>query len=136
MKTILVVEDEPNQCELYLEELTDKGYQVECARSGIDALRRAHSLQPDLVVLDLNLPGMSGLEFLARIRTERPELPVIIHTAYSSYRDEFMSWAADGYVLKSSDLSELKERIKRALCNPFATSSQTPCLPSELPAIK
>jgi DNA-binding response OmpR family regulator len=67
------------------------------------------------VLLDINMPAMDGLEALSHILADRPDLPVIIHTAYAAYQDNFMSWAADSYVLKSSDLTELKARIKAAL---------------------
>ena len=58
------------------------------------------------------MPGMDGLEALPRILGIKEGLPVIMNTAYSQYQDSFMSWAADAYVVKSSDLTELKEKIK------------------------
>ena len=58
------------------------------------------------------MPGMDGLEALPRILGIKEGLPVILNTAYSQYQESFMSWAADAYVVKSSDLTELKEKIK------------------------
>jgi CheY-like chemotaxis protein len=115
MKTILVAEDDRNQCALYAEELREDGYQVVCAKNGREALQYARECHPDLVVLDINMAGMDGLEAMSLLLEEQPHLPVIINTAYCSYKDNFMSWAADAYVCKSSDLSELKSRIKESL---------------------
>ena len=66
----------------------------------------------DLVILDIRMPGMDGLEALPRILGIKEGLPVIMNTAYTQYQDSFMSWAADAYVVKSSDLTELKEKVK------------------------
>lgn len=115
METILVVEDDSNQRELYAEELADDGYQVLQAANGNEALQLARNYYPDLVVLDINLPGPDGMEILGRLLEAQPKLPVIINSAYSSYKDNFMSWAADAYVCKSSHLDELKIRIRESL---------------------
>ncbi|MDP6433176.1 MAG: response regulator, partial [Candidatus Scalindua sp.] len=56
-----------------------------------------------------------GIEAMGRILGKKKEIPVIINTAYSNYKDSFMSWAADAYIVKTSDLSELKEKIKEVL---------------------
>ena len=70
---------------------------------------------PDLVVLDIVMPGMDGIEILGRLLSHDNKLPVIFHTAYTGYQDNFMSWAADAYLIKSSDLTELKTRIRETL---------------------
>jgi DNA-binding response OmpR family regulator len=114
MQTILVVEDDPNQSTLYAEELTEEGYNVLTARSGREALR-GFEQHPDLAVLDINLPDMDGLQVLAEAVERHPKLPIVIHTAYASYQDSFHSWAADAYVVKNSDLTELKARVKELL---------------------
>ena len=115
MKTILVVEDDPHQGVLYEQELTDEGYRVLRAMDGREAIMMAAAHRPDCVVLDINLPVMNGLDALSRILDAQPGLPVIINTAYASYQNSFMSWAADAFVLKSSNLTELKMRIKALL---------------------
>ena len=69
----------------------------------------------DLVILDLFIPEMDGLEVLSHLLVINDKIPVIINTAYLSYKENFISWAADAYVLKSSDLSELKEKIHASL---------------------
>jgi CheY-like chemotaxis protein len=112
MKTILVVDDDEAIRTLLTEELEDEGYKVLIATNARDALKMVASEALDLVVLDVRMPGMDGLEALPRILGIKEGLPVIMNTAYSQYQDSFMSWAADAYVVKSSDLTELKDKIK------------------------
>jgi len=115
MKKILVVEDEESQRILYDEELSEMGYEVRLATNGEEALQMARKERPDLVILDIMMPGMSGLETLRELLNDDPRVPVIIHTAYSHYKDNFMSWAAEEYIVKSSDLTELKNAVRRIL---------------------
>jgi CheY-like chemotaxis protein len=116
MTHILLVEDLQNQAIMVKEELEDSGYQVTMALSGPEALDRLQQITPDLVILDIQMPGMDGIETLARLLSRNHQLPVIIHTAYAQYKDNFMSWSADAYVIKSpKDLSELKAEIQRVL---------------------
>ncbi len=112
---ILVVDDEINQGLLYEQELVDEGYDVDVANSGKEALDRIENNAYDLVVLDIGMPDMDGLETLGRMLGKDNKLPVILNTAYPSYKDNFMSWAADAYVIKSSDLTELKNKIRESL---------------------
>ena len=65
--------------------------------------------------MDINMPKMSGIESIGKILSEHKKIPIIINTAYSSYKDDFMSWSADAYIIKSSDLKELKDKIKELL---------------------
>ena len=115
MKRILVVDDEKNIRNLYEKELQDEGYAVTLAGNGREALERFSADRPDLVVLDIRMPGMDGLEALGKLLAEDPKVPVVLNSAYSSYKDNFLSWSADTYVVKSSDLTELKETIRRLL---------------------
>ena len=115
MPTILVVEDDKYHQLLLQEELTEDGYDVILARSGEEALDMIPENDVDLVVLDIAMPGMDGVEALGRILSEDNQLPVILHTAYATYKDNFMTWSADAYVVKSSDRSELKDEIRRVL---------------------
>ena len=114
-KRILVVDDEVNQALLYEQELMDEGYDVDLANTGTDAVALVKEKSYDLVVLDIGMPEMDGLETLGRMLSMDNKLPVILNTAYPSYKDNFMSWAADAYVVKSSDLTELKSKIKESL---------------------
>ena len=115
MPTILLVEDEANQRLLYRMELEDEGYQVVTAGNGREALQEAQRTRPDLVVLDLRMPGMDGLEALHRMLALNQSLPVIIHSAYETYKDNFMTWAADAYVVKSTNVDVLKAEIRQVL---------------------
>lgn len=112
---ILVVEDEAAQRQLYCEELAAAGYEVLSAQSAEEAEETLSRERVDLVVLDLNMPGVSGLELLPRIHELHPGLPVIIHTAYGSYRDDFLSWLADVFLVKSPDTGNLVEAVEELL---------------------
>jgi len=112
MKTILVVDDDEAIRTLLEEELVEEGYQVISANNARDALKIVETEPLDLVILDIRMPGMDGLEALPRILGLKEGLPVILNTAYTQYQESFMSWAADAYVVKSSDLTELKEKVR------------------------
>ena len=115
--TVLVVEDNANQRTLYAQELADEGYRVLTADSGRAALDilKQRSTRPDVVVLDICMPGMDGVETLEAILARDHTLPVVLNTAYTSYKDNFMTWSAAEYVVKSTDLAELKDAIARAI---------------------
>ncbi len=115
MTTILLVEDDKNQRLLYEQELRHEGYEVVTASNGKEALEEVQEKLPDIVIMDINMPKMDGIEAMGRILGKNKEIPVIINTAYSNYKDSFMSWAADAYIVKTSDLSELKKKIKEVL---------------------
>lgn len=115
MKTILIVEDDKNQLLLYEHELSLEGYNIIMAKDGCEALKKAKEHSPDLVVMDIILPMMDGIELMDRILSERKNVPIIVNTAYGGYRDNFTTWSADAYIIKSSDLSELKNKIKELL---------------------
>jgi len=112
---LLVVDDEESIRLLYEQELTDEGYEVLLASSGEEALEILKKEPVDLVILDIRMKEMSGLEALQHIVKDKKNLPVILCSAYSSYQDDFSSWLADAYVIKSADLTELKEEVKRLL---------------------
>jgi two-component system response regulator (stage 0 sporulation protein F) len=114
-KKVLVVEDEKALRILYEEELKGMGYQVLTAKNWKEAIQQLEKGKPDLVVLDIVMPVMDGMEALGRILGKHRKIPIILHTSYSHYKEDYMSWAADGYVTKSSDLTELKEKIRELL---------------------
>jgi DNA-binding response OmpR family regulator len=117
MKKILVVDDEENIRELYRDELTEEGYQVELAENGILALAKFESFRPDLVTLDVMMPGMDGIEVLQRIREKNPSVPVLLLTAFGEFKQDFHTWASDAYIVKSADVTELKQTVRRLLGN-------------------
>ena len=115
MRKILCVDDDLSLLLLYQEELSEDGYEVIVARNGNEALEKYDQESPHLVVLDIRMPVTDGLETLNALMGRNRQLPVILNTAYSTYRDNFMTWGAEAYVIKSSDLTELKEKIRVAL---------------------
>ncbi len=115
MKRILVVDDEENIRELYRDELAEEGYRVELAENGAEALAKLESFRPDLVTLDVMMPGMDGIEVLRRIREKNPSIPVLLLTAFGEFRQDFNTWASDAYIVKSADVSELKQTVKKLL---------------------
>ncbi|MBW7995992.1 MAG: response regulator [Candidatus Glassbacteria bacterium] len=115
MKKLLIVDDEKNLRMLYKTEFEVEGYHVDTAPDALEALSKFEHEHYDLVILDIKMPGMDGVEALGKFLGRDNKIPVIINSAYDSYKDNFMSWAADSYVIKSSDLSELKQKVKEAL---------------------
>jgi len=115
MSKILLVEDEKNLRILYKSDLEAEGYAVVTAGSAAEGLQALESEAPDLVVMDIRMPGMDGLEAMGRILDKHPRIPIVLNSAYSSYKDNFLSWAADAYVIKSSDTNELRSKIREVL---------------------
>lgn len=111
---ILVVDDEKNILMLYKAELEDEGYSVVTANSGKEALEIFEKENPDLVTLDILMPDIDGIQVLRQMKEKKPNLPIIMLTAYD-YRDDFSVWVADAYVVKSADLTGLKSTIKQII---------------------
>jgi DNA-binding response OmpR family regulator len=115
MKKILIVDDEDVIRMLYGEELEDEGYNVITTGTGHGLIELVERENPDLIILDIKMSEHNGLDLLQDIRKEFYNIPVILCSAYSSYKGDLKSIAADYYVVKSADLSELKQKIKMAL---------------------
>jgi len=115
MAKILIVDDEQHIRECYALALSEEGHEVHTATSCYNLLRKIKSLQPDAIVLDIRLVDCDGLKMLTLIRNTYNDIPVIICSAYDSYRYDTRAIAADYYVVKSFDLTELKAKIERAL---------------------
>jgi len=118
---ILVVDDEKHIRMLYQEELETEGYEV-ATSDGQEAIESVLAREkPIVVILDIRLgPGLSGLDLLQTIRSRDARLPVILCTAYDSFQHDLKSIAADFYVVKSVDLSELKDKVRQALARSTA----------------
>lgn len=115
MKKILIVDDEEVIRILYAEELEEEGYEVVTAESGHGLIEIIELGKPDLVVLDIKMAEHDGLDLLQDIRKDFYNIPVVLCSAYSSFKGDLKSIAADYYVVKSADLSELKQKVKMAL---------------------
>ena len=112
MKSILIVEDEWNLRLLYSQEFKSEGYEVVAVPDGPSAREQVRQRKFDLAIVDVKLDGESGLDVLREIMTEDRQLRVILNSAYSSFMSDFTSWSADAYLVKSSDLSELKSKVR------------------------
>ena len=115
MAKILIVDDQRCIQEFLSEELMVEGYQVRAVSDVESASGYLRFSQPDLVLLDLFLDEADGFWVFAEIKRQEPRLPVIIFTAYDSFREDPRLSQADGYVIKSMILDELKERIAGVL---------------------
>lgn len=115
MAKILIVDDEEGIRMLYSMELEDEGYEVITLPDGRDLLATVDQEAPDCIVLDIKMREYNGLDLLQQIRNKHYDLPVILNSAYSSFKVDLKAVAADYYVVKSSDLSELKDKLKIAL---------------------
>lgn len=115
MKKILLVDDEESIHLLYREELEEEGYEVHSALSGEEALEKLHIIAPDLVILDINMPGMNGIDVLRRMKEINQAMPVILSSAYQEFKQDLASWASDDYIVKSSNLDELKNSVRKYL---------------------
>ena len=114
-KKVLIVDDEPNMRLLIREELEELGLEVDEASNGEEAIEKFQKGDYDLVTLDIEMPGTNGLEIAGRMRELKKNAKIILLTAYSHYKSDLASWAADSYIVKSMDFTELKEEIRKLL---------------------
>lgn len=114
---ILVVEDDPDICHLLEIHLRDQAYQVDVIRNGIDGLNRAGNHAYGLIVLDLMLPGLDGLELCRRLRGQANATPILMLTAKSTELDRVLGLelGADDYLTKPFSILELQARVKAIL---------------------
>jgi DNA-binding NtrC family response regulator len=115
MCKLLVVDDESNIRLLYTVVLADEGYEVVTAASIAEAEEKLRERTFDLAVLDIRMNNENGIELLRKLVRDRYDMPVILCSAFSYFKNDFSAWLADGYVEKSGDLTELKEEIARLL---------------------
>lgn len=114
-KRLLLVDDEESIQLLYREEFEEEGYIVDSAYNGAEALEKFRTNPPDLVILDINMPGMNGIEVLRQMKEMRASLPIILSSAYQEYKQDFGSWASEAYVVKSANMDELKSTVRKYL---------------------
>jgi two-component system response regulator (stage 0 sporulation protein F) len=115
MAKVLVVDDERHIRECYSLELSDAGHEVVTAQSCCNLLKKIELIRPDAIILDIRLGDCDGLEMLESIRSCFHDIPIILCSAYDSYKNDISTIAADYYVIKSFDLTELKTKLDRAL---------------------
>ena len=115
MPKLLIVDDETYIRMLYKKEFEGDGYEVFVAPGAKEALEIMTAQRPDLVILDIELGDQSGLTLLNRLRQEFRDCAVVLNSAYSTYKSDFQSWLADAYIMKSSDLKPLKNKVRSLL---------------------
>lgn len=117
MTKILIVEDEPNMVAGLRDNFEFEGYEVMSAADGAEGLARAISDSPDLVLLDVMMPKMSGLEVCKQLKAKRPSMPIIMLTARGQEVDKVvgLELGADDYVTKPFSIRELMARVKAVL---------------------
>jgi DNA-binding response OmpR family regulator len=114
---ILIVEDEPNMVTGLRDNFEYEGFQVVTAQDGVEGLERALKESPDLVVLDVMMPRMSGLDVCKQLKAKRPSMPIIMLTARGQEVDKVvgLELGADDYVTKPFSIRELLARVKAVL---------------------
>jgi DNA-binding response OmpR family regulator len=114
MKKILLVEDEENLAEIVKDELTDAGYEVQTANTAKECIDKMKTFKPDLFILDIKLPDMSGLKLLEIVRNDFGSAAIMMCTAYDSFKTDYEVWSAkiSDYIVKPVDLDDLKRRIR------------------------
>jgi len=117
LKTILIVDDQPGIRLLLKEVFSKEGYQTFTAGSGKEALELVQEVCPDLVLLDMKIPGMDGIEILKRLKKNKPSVHVIMMTAYGELDliKESMNWGAERYFTKPFDVFEVRDAVNGLL---------------------
>lgn len=130
---VLIVDDNPQNLKLARVLLVSEGYEVRTAASAEDALRELESFQPRLILMDLQLPGMDGLELTRRLKSDptRDKVAIIALTAYAMKGDELKALAAgcDAYVTKPIDVNTLPAILTRHLARQEAVSARDRAAP-------
>jgi len=115
MKKILCVDDDPSLLYLYQVELCDEGYEGILAEDGKQAMEKFEEEKPQAIIMDIRMPAMDGIEAMNAILGRDRQIPVILNTAFPEYKQNYMTWGAEAYIIKSCDLSELKHKIREVL---------------------
>ena len=115
-ETILIIEDEKHICEVFRDKLEDNHYKVLTVGNGIEALKIVEEKMPDLIILDMKLPDITGTEILANIRQYNTKVPVIVCTAVPPPKLEtiYKRWANE-VIIKPIDLNLLIQKVKKLL---------------------
>jgi DNA-binding response OmpR family regulator len=123
MQKILVVDDDPNIRLIFSKTLKKDGYEVETARTGIQALEMLLDKKYDLIILDIKMPDIHGLEVLSLIRQSGNNVPIVICSAFEGMKEDFIVKSSNvfDYLVKPIDLKILNGVVKRALLSPAKT---------------
>jgi DNA-binding response OmpR family regulator len=127
MTSILIIEDNRDYAATLASNLQHEGYTVDVAATGTDGLDRARAASPDLIILDLMLPGMSGFTVLQRLRDEGRTMPVLVMTARGAEEEKLRGFGlgADDYIVKPCGLREILARVRALLRRAGAASASS-----------
>lgn len=117
MKTIMIVDDQPGIRLLLEEVFGHEGFRTVTAENGMKAVEKVQEFRPDLVLLDMKIPGMDGIEILKKLMNENCDVKVIMMSAYGELNliEESMAWGAAGYFTKPFDIFSVLEKVKQLL---------------------
>ena len=132
MARVLIIEDEADLRLLYRLELELEGYEIIAVGSGNEGLEVLAREEIDAVVLEFLLPHLGGLQLMDDILSRQRYLPIIINTGYDQLRYDFHCWGAEAFVVKSSDLAELKGALAQAIAAAKARPCQLWTIPSRI----
>jgi two-component system NtrC family response regulator len=122
---VLVVDANSRLCLLYRMEMEAQGYKVVCANNGHEALQQIEYRNFDIAVVDVILPDVNGIELVQEISAHHQNLPIIVNTSYPYRKSYIQKWGVDAFVLKSSDLNELLNKITYLLQHPRHLHAET-----------
>ena len=117
MTTLLVIDKEANTRLLFRDEFQSEGYEVTVAETTEEAMMKIRQHKPDVITLDIKMPGTGDIDFLRKIKKEENDIPVVICSAYAGYKGDFRIGVCDAFVIQSADFTELKAIIKHMLQN-------------------
>ena len=115
MTTLLLIDEDANTRLLYKDEFQDEGYEVTVAETTEEAMEKIHQIKPDIITLEIKMPGTKGIEFLRKIKEEESDIPVVLYSAYAGHKKDFRISVCDAFVVQSAELTELKTIIKMIL---------------------
>jgi|SRR5579883_2623537 len=122
--TILLAEDEPASRFLYLEELEEVGYRVLAAENGLQVLGILEDVKVDLLMTDIKMPDMHAMEMIPRVRSEHPQLPILVASAFKGMEDDFelKGFNISEFFVKPVNMDALKRKIKE-IAETFAVTA-------------
>ncbi|MFN3466919.1 MAG: response regulator [Candidatus Brocadiales bacterium] len=113
------MDDDEFQRLYFQEELEEEGYRVRSVGDGREALKEIAEERPAVVVMDVTMPGMDGIQTLSSIKSRYPALPVVLHSCHPGYKNNYLCWIADDFVIKSADTAPLKQALQKLLLEPL-----------------
>lgn len=111
-KQVLVIDDDAALRLLYERQLSSSGYEVHTVADGPAGLAAAEATSYDVIILDVEMPELDGLQVLHLLRKVAPGSRILLNSAYDIYRHDFQSWLADGYLVKSSNIQPLIDKLR------------------------